>query len=234
MESANAEVEALAGALGLILPADVLHDTRLARDCTAACTTAERAFATSMRGPRLDEFSTTRIMARELLKVLQPLSTTEPVSILPDSDGCVRWPQGFTGSISHTQRICTVALWKQAAVNASVGIDIESLGRLSERARTRIASAAEQDRIHSFCNRFGISASDAFTLLFSAKEAYFKYQFAHTRLWLDFRDVELLDFSDEALLLHAPRLQGHALPSERNAIYRFTPNHVATAVWHRG
>lgn len=234
MESPNAEVEALASALDLILPAGTLHDTRLARERVSQLTEEEQAFAATMQGSRLAEFSTARVMIRDLLQVLQPLQQSTPVSLVPDPDGCVHWPLGITGSLSHCKRVCCAVIWKSSAPQAGIGIDVEALGRLSERAHTRIASAAEQDRVRAFCAASGLKESDAFTLLFSAKEAFFKYQFAHTRLWLDFLDVEVTHLTDDALQLRTSKLSDHPLPAERQASYRFTAHHVATAVWYQG
>lgn len=234
MESPNAEVEALASALDLILPAGSLHDTRLAGEQVSQLTEEEQAFAATMQGSRLAEFSTARVMLRDLLQVLQPLQQSAPFSFVPDRDGCVPWPHGITGSLSHCKRVCSAVIWKSDSSQAGIGIDIEALGRLSERAHPRIATPAEQDRVQYFCAASSLRESDAFTLLFSAKEAFFKYQFAHTRLWLDFHDVEVTHLTSDTLQLRASKLSEHRFPAVRQASYRFTAHHVATAVWSSG
>ena len=222
--------DSLASAFDLILPASYLHATRQVGDRFHALSPEEQMIAEGMKGHRRAEFTTARVLIRELLKVMKPMGEDHDRAVLPDSDGCALWPEGITGSISHTRGFCTVALGKQRT-GSSLGIDIETRGRLSTEAKRKICSPEEQLRVEAFAPARHLSEQDVYTLIFSAKEAFFKYQFPRSRLWLEFQDVKMMQLDSDLVELHAPKLDSSELPALRHVFYRFTPGHVATAVW---
>ena len=231
MASTSEKIEAISSAFDLILPPSFLHDTRQVADRLEELIQAEQLIASTMKGPRRKEFTTARVMAHQLMKVASPLSSQTTEAILRDDDGCALWPGDFTGSISHTKNICSACIGKQRPDPHSVGIDIETLGRLSLESKRRISSPEEQKRIEVFADKSDLDTKHAYTLIFSAKEAFFKYQFPSTRIWLEFQDVEVTDIDGEALEVRASKLDSVSLPSIRKIYYKFTSAHVATAVW---
>lgn len=232
MPSGRPDTEELASALDLILPPRYLHATRQVSDKANYLLPGEKNAAKNMTGVRLKEFTTSRFLIRELLNVINPMASNDGIEILPDADGVPQWPTGFTGCISHSKGICSVVVGKQTALNQSIGIDIEMLGRLSDSAKRRICSQAEQERIEAFAGASKLESQHLYTLIFSAKEAYFKYLFPKTRQWLEFLDVELRNINENYLELESKKpAPADSPPANRNVAYKFTHNLVATAVW---
>ena len=132
---------------------------------------------------RQAEFGTARVCARKALDRLgAPMC-----SLLPHKDRSPRWPQGFVGSISHTEDCCAVAITRSDAI-AGFGIDIESSTPLQERLEDLVCT--ENERLwlaqHNENDRARLGK-----LVFSAKEAVYKCQYGMTRTFVDFKDVDL-------------------------------------------
>nr|WP_162623786.1 4'-phosphopantetheinyl transferase superfamily protein [Paracoccus saliphilus] len=105
-----------------------------------------------------------------------------PAAIPAGTDRAPRWPQGVSGSISHTRDIAA-ALAARCADWPSVGLDVEEARPMASDLMDLVVGAHD-------CGG-GLPPPLAATLLFSAKEAAFKAQFPVTGRWLDHRDVAL-------------------------------------------
>jgi len=137
----------------------------------------ERAQAASFADKRRQHFAAGRRTARRAMAELgvQP----QPVPI-----GAARepgWPSGVVGSISHTDDYCAAAVARAGEI-VSLGIDVELAASVGQRVAERIAVEAEWK---------GTGARDESwaTVLFSAKEAFYKLQSPVTGEFLGFRDV---------------------------------------------
>ncbi len=99
------------------------------------------------------------------------------------------WPDGITGSITHTDGlVIAVACEVPAMASLGVGIDAERLGSVEEDVYETVFTKKER----LFLAR--VNAADRTlwaTCTFSAKEAFFKAQFPLTRGFVDFPDVEI-------------------------------------------
>jgi 4'-phosphopantetheinyl transferase EntD len=236
MGSTSTSTEAIATALAVMLPGSVLHATGLAREDPADLLPEELALAATMKGPRRAEFLTARAFARNLICQLAPLGSVLRHPLLPDADGCTLWPTGYTGSISHSKGICTVIAASTPArpgLMPGLGIDIETLGRLSTAAHRRVCTECEAPFIEQLCTLHGISREDAITLAFSAKEAFFKYQFPTTRKWLGFHEVLIVDAQKAGKLkLCCSMLAEWQLALPVSVTYAITRQHVVTTVWN--
>jgi 4'-phosphopantetheinyl transferase EntD len=130
---------------------------------------------------RVGEFAAGRACARRALAELAivdfPLrvgSNREPL-----------WPEGITGSITHTTGFCGVVVARKTET-LSLGVDAELASAVQRRLWRQIATAQESCWLEGLqTDRGAIMAS----VLFSAKEAFFKCQFPLTREWLNFGDV---------------------------------------------
>jgi len=124
-----------------------------ARELLAADTLrAEEARDVARAVPkRVAEFATGRACAR---RALAELGVTG-FALRVGADREPLWPEGLTGSITHTSGFCGVVVAEKTAA-LSLGVD------------RSVAMAS---------------------VLFSAKEAFFKCQFPLTREWLNFGDV---------------------------------------------
>ena len=143
--------------------------------------TEEQDACQGFRDKRLREFAAGRECARYALAQLG----YAPRALPRMRDGRVAWPQTATGSISHTARFCA-AVATESRRFASLGLDIEHLGDISADLWPQLFRREEIEQLRGLPP----AARDAFaTVLFCAKEAFYKCQFPLTKRWLDFTDV---------------------------------------------
>lgn len=133
---------------------------------------------------RISDFSAGRAAARLALKELG----VEGFSLLSAKDRQPIWPQGITGSITHTDGYSAAVVIRQGSVR-SVGVDSEAISAVHEGLWPRICTAAELEDLHGFaCAGRGERAA----LTFAAKEAFYKSQFPLTGEWIGFADVAIV------------------------------------------
>ena len=153
------------------------------RDCLEDLYPEEAALALGFGERRLREFRSGRHAARTALVQAGGVA----VPLLRNREGVPLWPEGFTGTISHS-REAVVAVCARRDLFLSVGVDLENTGRLRERLWTKVFREEEQHRLLELSGKERDLAS---TVFFGAKEAFFKMQFPLTGMWLGFRDVEV-------------------------------------------
>ncbi len=106
--------------------------------------------------------------------------------IRQNADRSPGWPAGYVGSISHSHN-WVMAVAAKASDYRSLGVDSEAIvgSAQAELLRRDMGQAAEWDLLSSV----GLPMPIAFTLLFSAKESFYKSWYPlHTR-FLNFDDV---------------------------------------------
>jgi len=139
---------------------------------------------------RVHEFIAGRICARAALAQLGH----PPVAIPVAADRAPIWPSGFTGSISHANGYCVAvaARVKHAGQKKGVtalGVDVEQVGQVLPTIWSQLMCEEEIARLHALDERDrDVSA----TLIFSAKEAFYKVQHTLTGGWVDFGDATIL------------------------------------------
>jgi 4'-phosphopantetheinyl transferase EntD len=106
--------------------------------------------------------------------------------ILNREDRSPIWPQGYTGSITHTALWCGVAFAPLSAVR-SVGIDAEAAERLDPKVAERVLTTREWQRI----SEAGHHPPEFAALWFSAKESVYKCVFPIVRRFIGFTEVEI-------------------------------------------
>jgi 4'-phosphopantetheinyl transferase EntD len=132
---------------------------------------------------RARELAAGRALARRCLHAMG-----RPVAeILATSHGVPLWPEGLSGSISHTDDYCAVVLGETCDVG-HVGIDVEDLGRVSSELWPHTLVPEELAYLDTIARA---DRSDVATIFFSAKEAFYKAQFPRTRTMLEFHDVTI-------------------------------------------
>lgn len=172
---------------------------------------------------RRNEFIAGRRCARAALTALGHV----PDALPKDADGLPLWPDGFVGSISHSRGLCC-ALAARAEAMTCIGLDLEKTTRLSPRAMERVAHPAEAD--------FAGEDLAAGSLLFSAKEAFFKAQFPVWRAQPNFKDLAFqVDPSSQQMTVlkiadHLPVALKHAA-KRMQFRYRFFGDYVVTLCW---
>ncbi|MCP3939011.1 MAG: 4'-phosphopantetheinyl transferase superfamily protein [Actinomycetia bacterium] len=103
------------------------------------------------------------------------------------------WPDGVTGSITHTEGFVAAVAARTDRVVA--GIDAERVERTGRDVRSRILTRAESERAERAGNP-GLATMS----VFSAKEAFYKAQHQVTEAWVGFQDVTS-EVTDEGLEL---------------------------------
>jgi 4'-phosphopantetheinyl transferase EntD len=155
----------------------------------------ERAYIARAVEIRQAQFGSARVCARRALSRLG----IAPCALVPKSDRSPNWPSGIKGSIAHTEQHCAVALTDAHQI-AAVGLDVESDTPLKAGLEEVVCTEAELLWLQRFDR---IAMGWLGTLVFSAKEAFYKCQFPITETILDFQDVELRLDLDEARFLVA-------------------------------
>lgn len=186
----------------------------------------ERPAVARALSKRRRDFSAGRACAREALAELG-----YPPQALPRlDDGRTAWPAGLLGSITHSTRWCAaaVAATDEEGEIAGVGVDIEELGRLSDRTAARVLSAAELDA----AQRSPLGVDACRTVMFSAKESIYKCLYPIVERYIDFDEATIeVHESGQLDATLAPALEA-ALPATRRLRGRFarTSESVMTAV----
>lgn len=132
---------------------------------------------------RRSEFAAGRQCARHCL--LQLEIQHYPLTI--NADRSPHWPTGIVGSITHTHGYCAVAAVRQNDIK-SIGIDVEQFKHMTPSIYSHIATAREQQWLQKLSEK---DQQIAATLLFSAKESFYKCQYPVSQRQLNFDDVEI-------------------------------------------
>jgi len=144
---------------------------------------AERESTRRFAPKRLREFSAGRLCAR---RALLELGITGH-SLRQGPDRRPIWPAGVVGSITHTDDFCGAVVASKRRILA-IGIDAESVGRVTAELWPQVCTAAERTWIQALPHP---ARERAAALIFSAKETYYKCCSTISDSWIDFLDVEL-------------------------------------------
>jgi 4'-phosphopantetheinyl transferase EntD len=138
---------------------------------------------------RIEEFATGRTCARRALAEFGIKNCALPIS----RDRRPDWPHKIVGSITHTDGYCAAVVARQNHCR-SLGLDAEVIGRITSDLYPYICTLQELDHLSSVAEA---ERSKIVTVIFSAKEAFYKCQYALTGEFLDFQDVEIyMNFVD--------------------------------------
>ncbi|MGO8829439.1 MAG: 4'-phosphopantetheinyl transferase family protein [Steroidobacteraceae bacterium] len=130
---------------------------------------------------RMQEFAAGRLCARRALRQFG-------VTQFPIRAACDRqplWPERLIGSITHTAGLCAAVVAERARVLA-LGVDSEVSGAVKPELWPSICTAAELQWLDSLPTAERPAAA---TLIFCAKEAFYKCQYPLVGQRLDFQDV---------------------------------------------
>lgn len=174
---------------------------------------------------RRNEFICGRRCARAALAQVGQAACALPT----DANGLPIWPNDYVGSISHSRGLCcAVAATKE--VVTGLGVDIEKTTRLSAPAMKRVVHPLEADCVGDD-QALG-------SLLFSAKEAFFKAQFPVWRAQPNFQDLALQIHADTqhlSVLKMASHLPTNLSEATIRMVFRyqFFGDYVVTMCWLR-
>jgi len=150
---------------------------------------------------RVQEFAAGRLCARRLLAEFG----WRGFAIAAAEDRQPVWPDSIVGSITHTAGFCAAVVAERTRLRA-VGLDSEIADSVKAELWPGICSPAEIDWLRSLPEP---QRPKAATLIFSAKEAFYKCQYPLVRERLSFQDahVEVLEWGTErgTFAIHATR-----------------------------
>jgi 4'-phosphopantetheinyl transferase EntD len=132
---------------------------------------------------RVEEFAAGRMCARLLLREFG-------IRDFPVEVGAHRqplWPEDLVGSITHTTGFCAAVVARRERLR-SVGIDTEIAGSVKTTLWRGICTTSETSWLRSLPKAEQHAAA---TLIFSAKEAFYKCQFPVTQERVRFHDVSI-------------------------------------------
>jgi 4'-phosphopantetheinyl transferase EntD len=174
---------ALSTTLGGLFPsAAVVAELRVQGD-PSLLLPAESAYLGRSVPKRVREFAAGRLCARRALAEFGILNF--PIEVAADRRPV--WPRSIVGSITHTEGFCA-AVVAQHGCMAAVGIDSEGRASVKPDLWGSICVAEEIQWLNSLAEAERIAAA---TLMFSAKEAFYKCQYPLTQQGLGFHDARV-------------------------------------------
>lgn len=177
---------------------------------------------------RRGEFAAGRLCARRALAALGLGDRPIPAG----ADRAPVWPAGVVGSITHTSGF-TAAVVAARPRFASLGLDVEGEENLKRELWPRICTAPELTWLETVPDT---SRAVAATLVFSAKEAFYKCQYPLTGMRLGFEDAclqptEFADGGDVLIRASRPLAIGSGAKSEFPGRYRIRAGLVCVGFW---
>jgi 4'-phosphopantetheinyl transferase EntD len=130
---------------------------------------------------RAQEFAAGRACAHRLLAEFGIVDF--PVKVAADRQPL--WPEGLVGSITHTSGFCAAVVARKQSLSA-VGIDSEIAGSVKAELWRGICTPSEIAWLRSLPQGEQTAAA---TLIFSAKEAFYKCQYPLVGERLNFNDA---------------------------------------------
>lgn len=153
-------------------------------NCNISILTAAENKITKKYGDiRKTSFLNGRYAAKQALKPFD----LQDFSLLPNEDGAIIWPENFCGSISHTDE-ATIGIVSKKENFLSLGVDIENFNRCHEKLWTMLFTQPEIDFLNKIVETEKIKTA---TMLFSAKEAFYKCFHPIFKCWIGFQDIEV-------------------------------------------
>ena len=171
---------------------------------------------------RQEEFAAGRQLVRALSDQLDLL----PAPLRRAEDRAPVWPIDRTGSLSHCDTLCVAAIGKRSAVQ-SVGVDVETIGRVEQKLWPTLFTKKEADYFSSLAPD---TVALETTLFFSAKESFYKCQYPLTQEWVGFQDVEITRTDSHALAIAPTRSVAQAWHAAPIHTVKISESHVATVM----
>jgi enterobactin synthetase component D len=133
------------------------------------------------------------------------------------------WPKGFMGSISHDKEI-SIAL-SQEQLSGGIGVDIQTTFEASEAEINKDIILSRSEKVLLRDNIIDLSDRQLLTLIFSAKECFFKAVFNQVGEYINFKDVSIKSIDTKTLKIY--------LVSDRKLTEKIIPNrnYVVDYLW---
>lgn len=209
------------------LPAVVTCEIAPFSDLERGLMSAEATSLSPLAGERRRrDYIAGRYLARRLLAT----HGYGDYALVPTPAGMPQWPTGITGSISHCRDLVFVAVAAIDAVDA-IGIDIEDVTRFHDGLADSILTVGERARLPDE----DAARRQQMAVIFSTKEAFYKYQHVLFEEKLDFQDAEVCLHAPgqtSTIAMTNPERHGH-LATGVLGFYALSNTHVATMILRR-
>ncbi len=156
---------------------------------------------------RQTEFSAGRQSAESLLK---RFGNWHQVGV--NADRSPAWPTGFIGSISHSQSWTLTSVAQDGDLK-SIGIDTESV--VDSMTREEIQQDIATSEEWKTCEKTNLNQNQIFSVVFSAKEAFYKCWYPQTKAYFGF---------EHAIVDAASPTSIHICMTESNPNFGMVPN----------
>lgn len=183
----------------------------------------ERASVASSVPKRAIEFATGRLCARKALGQIG----VHRFPLLADPHRAPVWPRDVVGSITHTDDFCAAAVGRRSDFSG-IGIDAEIGGRVGIELWPTLFAIEEIGWLDQLPEQ---QRPIMATVLFSAKESFYKAQYSITGAWLDFKSAAV-SVEDDRWSLKLVRPQGAParIPEPIGGRFAIRDRHVFTAI----
>ena len=211
---------------GLLPPQCALAVQRYDRSVTSLPEVTDAKLKNAVE-KRRREFSAGRVAAAAALK---ELGANDSFSISVGAGRNPLWPDNFTGSITHTSGLAVAAV-ARIEILATVGIDLERTNAVQPELWPSILRASEIDFVS---RKPPMEQSRWATLLFCAKESFYKMQYPVTGEWVEFHDAEVLvseKGGEFELVCSQASVAGKLQHSRFAGRYLSSPEFFLTALW---
>ncbi|MFC0821281.1 4'-phosphopantetheinyl transferase family protein [Moraxella marmotae] len=163
----------------------------------------------SMAQKRKRDYFFSRKCAKTLLMLMG--CREHRIKLHNKADGQIMWPFGFIGSISHTQG-CAMACIGLKNTTHYLGVDIE---RPMEQSVTTqifalISHCSQADALQAYCSQLRLPANIVTTIIFSAKESFFKAIYPIDNRLFNFSDIKVVKITNKTVFLKLS-IQGHSM-----------------------
>lgn len=169
---------------------------------------------------RQREFSAGRSVASELLKTF---GVSERVGV--NADRSPAWPKGFAGSISHSDHWVWCAVAGRSGYR-SVGIDTEPI--VDESTAQQLHEQIATETEWQIATIPSLDQCQRFTLIFSAKEAFYKCWYPMTGTVLNPKQIEVCQLDENRITM-----KRNSDPFQLEIRYLIYGDNVFTATWWR-
>jgi 4'-phosphopantetheinyl transferase EntD len=215
---------ALSAALAALFPPGVIA-AELRGPGEAALLHPEEARSVAKAVPkRVGEFAAGRLCARRALTELG--ISNFALTMAPDRAPV--WPDPIVGSITHTRGFCAAVIAERRRF-AALGLDVEVAGDVKRELWPHICVPRELVWLDSLPPDDRAAAA---TLVFSAKEAFYKCQYPLTGERLSFADVWVSVGAASLVISPARRLNlSPGVDGEFRGSYRIEDGYVSAAFW---
>lgn len=136
-----------------------------------------------------------RLAARESLRAINSPASEQPIPTGHHREPM--WPTNVLGSISHAEGFSVATTTHKNLTCHGIGLDIQSIVSDEDLELITPAVLTEKDRKLYENNNTGLTSRQLFTLIFSAKESFFKAAYGSVREYFDFNAISICDIDVE-------------------------------------